>query len=98
MEKYSQDLYQIIKHFSQLMITEILKTTKDYKPIGIRVNGQSVHEITQGLSFGCNGVGLCRTEHMFFEKRAPTNFTKSYIKQLNMKKHWLNSIISKNMI
>ncbi len=35
--------------------------------LGVRANAETPHDVTQARDFGAEGIGLCRTEHMFFE-------------------------------
>src|SRR3546814_3180673 len=35
--------------------------------MGGRVNGDTPQEAKVALKFGCEGIGRCRTEHMFFD-------------------------------
>ena len=35
--------------------------------MGVRTNAETPHEARAARSFGAEGIGLCRTEHMFFE-------------------------------
>ena len=39
----------------------------DFKKLSIRANAETVNDTTKSLEFGADGIGLCRTEHMFFE-------------------------------
>ena len=39
----------------------------DYKKIGVRANADTPNDSKVALDFGAEGIGLCRTEHMFFE-------------------------------
>ena len=39
----------------------------EYKKFSIRANAETVVDTSKSLEFGADGVGLCRTEHMFFE-------------------------------
>ena len=39
----------------------------DFKRLGIRTNADTPKDSEVALSFGAEGIGLCRTEHMFFE-------------------------------
>jgi len=34
----------------------------------VKTNAEAQKEIDVALGFGAQGVGLCRTEHMFFEE------------------------------
>ena len=39
----------------------------EYKRLAIRANAETVLDTEKSLEFGAEGIGLCRTEHMFFE-------------------------------
>jgi pyruvate, orthophosphate dikinase len=38
------------------------------RSLGVRVNADTPREARQAREFGAEGIGLCRTEHMFFEE------------------------------
>ena len=38
-----------------------------YTKLGVRTNADTPHDSTVAREFGAQGIGLCRTEHMFFE-------------------------------
>ncbi|MEO6947307.1 MAG: pyruvate, phosphate dikinase [Nitrobacter sp.] len=38
------------------------------RKLGIRVNGDTPADARTAIRFGAEGIGLCRTEHMFFEE------------------------------
>ena len=38
-----------------------------YRKIGVRTNADTPQDSKVALDFGAEGIGLCRTEHMFFE-------------------------------
>lgn len=38
-----------------------------YRKIGVRTNADTPHDAQVAREFGAEGIGLCRTEHMFFE-------------------------------
>ena len=38
-----------------------------YRRLGVRTNADNPHDTAQAIKFGAEGIGLCRTEHMFFE-------------------------------
>ena len=46
----------------------MLKWAKKYKKLGIRANADIARDAKVAFDFGAEGIGLCRTEHMFFEK------------------------------
>ena len=39
----------------------------NYKNLEIRANAETIPDTTKALEFGAEGIGLCRSEHMFFE-------------------------------
>jgi len=52
-------------------INENMKTLMSwvdgYRKLGIRTNADTPHDSQVARDFGAEGIGLCRTEHMFFE-------------------------------
>ena len=38
-----------------------------YRKLQVWTNADNPRDAKQGVDFGCEGIGLCRTEHMFFE-------------------------------
>ena len=53
---------QAYQNFSQLM-NWCEKATK----MTVRTNADSPSQVANAIAFGATGIGLCRTEHMFFE-------------------------------
>ncbi|MGR3640228.1 putative PEP-binding protein [Alterinioella nitratireducens] len=45
----------------------LLKWADEARDIGIRVNADTPEDARLALTFGVDGIGLCRTEHMFFD-------------------------------
>ena len=44
----------------------IMKLADKYRVLGVRTNADTPADAQQALKFGAEGIGLCRTEHMFF--------------------------------
>ncbi len=43
-----------------------------FRKLGVRTNADNPYDTAQAVKFGAEGIGLCRTEHMFFnEDRIP---------------------------
>ena len=40
----------------------------EVRTLGVRANADTPRDARQAMSFGAEGIGLCRTEHMFFEE------------------------------
>ncbi|MFQ6722839.1 MAG: pyruvate, phosphate dikinase [Opitutales bacterium] len=45
----------------------IMKWSDEFRQLGIRTNADTPKQAESAFAFGAEGVGLCRTEHMFFE-------------------------------
>src|SRR5207244_3148475 len=39
----------------------------EFRTMGVRANADNPRDARQAIEFGAEGIGLCRTEHMFFE-------------------------------
>eukprot|EP01060_Flectonema_neradi_P007989 TRINITY_DN1569_c2_g1_i1.p1 TRINITY_DN1569_c2_g1~~TRINITY_DN1569_c2_g1_i1.p1 ORF type:complete len:934 (+),score=244.88 TRINITY_DN1569_c2_g1_i1:58-2802(+) len=46
---------------------EILTWASEIRTMGVRANADTPKDAATAYSFGAEGIGLCRTEHMFFE-------------------------------
>ncbi len=45
----------------------IMEWADEYRQMGVRANADNPRDAQSALKFGAEGIGLCRTEHMFFE-------------------------------
>ncbi len=45
----------------------LMEWADEVRTLGVRANADTVTDSKAALAFGCEGIGLCRTEHMFFE-------------------------------
>lgn len=46
---------------------ELLSWADEFRTLGVRTNADTPHDSKVARDFGAEGIGLCRTEHMFFE-------------------------------
>jgi pyruvate,orthophosphate dikinase len=46
---------------------QVMKWADKYRKLGIRTNADTPEDAQRARDFGAEGIGLCRTEHMFFE-------------------------------
>jgi pyruvate,orthophosphate dikinase len=44
-----------------------MKWVNEFRTMGVRANADTPHDSQVARNFGAEGIGLCRTEHMFFE-------------------------------
>ena len=47
---------------------ELMKLAEKYARMDVRTNADTPHDALVARNFGAKGIGLCRTEHMFFEE------------------------------
>ncbi len=45
----------------------IMKLADKFRTMGVRTNADTPNDAVVAVNFGAEGIGLCRTEHMFFE-------------------------------
>ena len=48
--------------------TTLMGWADEFRRMDIRANADTPDDARQALAFGAQGIGLCRTEHMFFEE------------------------------
>src|ERR1700690_3495707 len=58
----------------------LMKWADQHRKIGVRTNADTPHDARLAREMGAEGIGLCRTEHMFFKDFKPTE--KSADRQL----------------
>ncbi|MEX0821502.1 MAG: pyruvate, phosphate dikinase [Rhodothermales bacterium] len=46
---------------------EFMEWVDSYRDMGVRTNADTPGDARKAIEFGAEGIGLCRTEHMFFE-------------------------------
>ncbi len=58
---------------------QILEWAQALKRLGVKANADNERDATQAIKFGAEGIGLARTEHMFFEDERITNVREMII-------------------
>src|SRR6266700_2067947 len=46
---------------------KLMKWADEFRTLGVRANADTPEQVKNAVAFGAEGIGLCRTEHMFFE-------------------------------
>jgi pyruvate,orthophosphate dikinase len=46
---------------------KLMKWADEFRTLGVRTNADTPEQVVNAVAFGAEGIGLCRTEHMFFE-------------------------------
>ena len=73
-EKRLQLYQQPIKSFKPLHL--LLSWADRYRKLHVRTNADTPEDCVKALEFGAQGIGLCRTEHMFFNEKRILQFRK----------------------
>ncbi len=59
-----------VEYEEQEDLVELLEWADEIRELGVRANADLGHDARKARSFGAEGIGLARTEHMFFDERA----------------------------
>ena len=55
------------KSYTYQLFNQVMKWADKYRTLGVRTNADSPTQSKAAIALGAEGIGLCRTEHMFFE-------------------------------
>ncbi len=55
------------KSYTYQLFNTVMKWADKYRVMGVRTNADSPEQSKAAVAMGAEGIGLCRTEHMFFE-------------------------------
>ncbi|MDB4859371.1 pyruvate, phosphate dikinase [Candidatus Marinimicrobia bacterium] len=64
----------------------LMSLTKKFKKLNIRTNADNPKDAALSKQLGAKGVGLCRTEHMFFDKKRIRSVQKMILSNSNQDK------------
>lgn len=71
-----------------------MKYADEFRKLGVRCNADTVKDAMEARKFGSEGIGLCRTEHMFFDETRIFNFRKMIVADtLEKRKEALEAIL-----
>jgi len=59
-----------VEYEEQTNLIELLTWADEMRTLGVRTNADLPEDARRARQFGAEGIGLCRTEHMFFDERA----------------------------
>ena len=64
---YGEGIPTVAADTSSGYFGRIMELSDKYKAMAVRTNADTPADAKQAAKFGAQGIGLCRTEHMFFE-------------------------------
>jgi pyruvate,orthophosphate dikinase len=65
---YHAQLDTEVPDFNDPYLLKILSWADDFRKLGVRANSDYPDDAKRARMYGAKGIGLCRTEHMFFEE------------------------------
>jgi pyruvate,orthophosphate dikinase len=69
---YHAELPTVVPDIKNPYLLKILAWADDIRKLGVRANADYPEDAQRARDYGAEGIGLCRTEHMFFqEERLP---------------------------
>jgi len=72
----------------------IMQWADEFRTLHVRTNADTPHDAEVAVKFGAEGIGLCRTEHMFFdETRIPAMREMIVSKDVESRKRALNKLL-----
>jgi pyruvate,orthophosphate dikinase len=66
-EIYKGQLATIVPDIKDPWLDKLLKWADEYRRLGVWANADYPVDATRAREYGAEGIGLCRSEHMFFE-------------------------------
>ncbi len=72
----------------------IMEWADEFRTLHVRTNADTPHDAEVAVKFGAEGIGLCRTEHMFFdESRIPAMREMIVSKDVESRKRALSKLL-----
>jgi len=72
-EVFAGKLDTVIPDMEDEWLSRLMGWADEFRRLGVRANADYPGDATRARKYGAQGIGLCRTEHMFFEpERLPT--------------------------
>jgi pyruvate,orthophosphate dikinase len=65
---YYADLPTVVPDINNPHLLKILSWADEFRTLGVRANADYPDDARRAREYGAEGIGLCRTEHMFFEE------------------------------
>src|SRR5208283_5956232 len=58
----------MVPDISDPWLMKLLRWADEFKRLGVWANADYPHDAKRAREYGAAGIGLCRTEHMFFQQ------------------------------
>lgn len=72
----------------------VMEWADKYRKLGVRTNADTPTDTAKAIELGAEGIGLCRTEHMFFDEERIFNLRKMILSEtVEDREKYLNNLI-----
>ena len=72
----------------------VMEWADKYRKLGVRTNADTPKDTKKAIELGAEGIGLCRTEHMFFDEERIFNLRKMILSEtVEDREKYLNELI-----
>jgi pyruvate,orthophosphate dikinase len=72
-EVFSGQLETVVPDMDDEWLSRLMGWADEFRRLGVRANADYPEDAERARKYGAEGIGLCRTEHMFFQpERLPT--------------------------
>jgi len=72
-EVFEGKLETVVPDMDDKWLSRLMDWADEFRRLGVRANADYPEDAASARKYGAEGIGLCRTEHMFFEpERLPT--------------------------
>ncbi len=93
-EVYLGKLETMVPDISDPWLMKLLQWADDFRRLGVWANADYPHDAKRAREYGAGGIGLCRTEHMFFEsERLPLVQKMIMTSQPSERREALNALL-----
>ncbi|MFQ6090234.1 MAG: pyruvate, phosphate dikinase, partial [Candidatus Bipolaricaulia bacterium] len=66
-EVFAGEIETVVPDIKDPYLLKLLSWADRFRRLGVRANADSSRDAQRARDYGAQGIGLCRTEHMFFE-------------------------------
>jgi pyruvate,orthophosphate dikinase len=81
-EVYLGKLKAMVPDIKDPWLIKLLRWADEFRRLGVRANADYPRDAQRAREYGAEGIGLCRTEHMFFEPERLEHFQKMIMTDL----------------
>ncbi len=81
-EVYLGKLKAVVPDIKDPWLIKLLRWADEFRRLGVRANADYPRDAQRAREYGAEGIGLCRTEHMFFQTERLQHFQKMIMTDL----------------